>query len=144
MVALTYNEYRREKMLDVQGMISELGVPIAMSLAMMWGCFYLIKYITGQHTTMMNTKFEYLTGIIVKLIDQQKLMQIDLKEWSSNTKTLVDFLTEERDKEQQRLIARAKKKDLQEKIKWKNVNVNVNVVRTVINVKNHRRKQCQI
>ena len=61
---------------------------------------------------MMNTKFEYLTGIIVKLIDQQKLMQMDLKSWSSNTQTLVDFLKEERDNEQQRLIARAKKKNL--------------------------------
>jgi dihydroxyacetone kinase DhaKLM complex PTS-EIIA-like component DhaM len=99
-------------MLDVQGMISELGVPIAMSLAMMWGCFYLIKYITGQHTTMMNTKFEYLTGIIVKLIDQQKLMQMDLKSWSSNTQTLVDFLKEERDNEQQRLIQKAKNRNL--------------------------------
>ena len=99
-------------MVDLQGMISELGVPIAMSLAMMWGCFYLIKYITGQHTTMMNTKFEYLTGIIVKLIDQQKLMQKDLKSWSSNTKTLVDFLTEERDKEKERLIQKAKDKNL--------------------------------
>jgi len=109
MVALTYNvNIRRERMLDVQGMISELGVPIAMSLAMMWGCFYLIKYITGQHTTMMNTRFEYLTGIIVKLIDQQKLMQIDLKAWSSNTKTLVDFLTDEREREQKRLIEQAK------------------------------------
>ena len=113
MVALTYNvNTRREKMIDMQGMISDLGVPIAMSLAMMWGCFYLIKYITGQHTTMMNTKFEYLTGIIVKLIDQQKLMQMDLKSWSSNTQTLVDFLKEERDKEQQRLIQRAKDKEL--------------------------------
>ena len=113
MVALTYNvNTRREKMIDMQGVISDLGVPIAVSLAMMWGCFYLIKYITGQHTTMMNTKFEYLTGIIVKLIDQQKLMQIDLKSWSSNTKTLVDFLTEERDKEKQRLIERAKEKKL--------------------------------
>ena len=112
MVALTYNVNRREKMVDMQSLISDLGVPIATSLAMMWGCFYLIKYITGQHTTMMNTKFEYLTGIIVKLIDQQKLMQIDLKSWSSNTKTLVDFLTEERDKEKQRLIERAKNKDL--------------------------------
>ena len=112
MVALTYNDYRRDKMVDLQGMISELGVPIAMSLAMMWGCFYLIKYITGQHTTMMNTKFEYLTGIIVKLIDQQKLMQMDLKSWSSNTQTLVEFLKEERDKEQQRLIERAKEKKL--------------------------------
>ena len=61
---------------------------------------------------MMNNKFEYLTNIIVKLIDQQKLMQIYLKSWSSNTKTLVDFLTEERDKEQQRLIQRAKDKEL--------------------------------
>ena len=112
MVALTYNNDRREKMIDVQSAISELGVPIATSLAMMWGCFYLIKYITGQHTEMMNNKFEYLTGIIVKLIDQQKLMQMDLKSWSSNTETLVDFLKEERDKEQQRLIERAKKKNL--------------------------------
>ena len=112
MVALTYNVNRREKMVDLQGMISELGVPIAMSLAMMWGCFYLIKYITGQHTEMMNNRFEYLTGIIIKLIDQQKLMQMDLKEWSSNTETLVEFLKDERDREQKRLIERAKEKKL--------------------------------
>ena len=112
MVALTYNVSRREKMIDMQSAISELGVPIATSLAMMWGCFYLIKYITGQHTEMMNNKFEYLTGIIVKLIDQQKLMQMDLKSWSSNTETLVEFLKEERDKEQQRLIQRAKDKEM--------------------------------
>ena len=36
MVALTYNNDRREKMIDVQSAISELGVPIATSLAMMW------------------------------------------------------------------------------------------------------------
>tara|TARA_R100001082_G_scaffold82776_1_gene49578 strand:- start:325 stop:660 length:336 start_codon:yes stop_codon:yes gene_type:complete len=111
MVSLTYNNDRREKM-DIQTLISDLGVPIATSVAMMWGCFYLIKYITGQHTVMMNTKFEYLTGIIVKLIDQQKLMQMDLKEWSSNTETLVQFLREERDREQQRLIQKAKDKQL--------------------------------
>ena len=111
MVALTYNVNRREKM-DIQGLISDLGVPIATSLAMMWGCFYLIKYITGQHTEMMNNKFEYLTGIIVKLIDQQKLMQMDLKSWSSNTETLVEFLKDEREKEKQRLLERAKNKDL--------------------------------
>jgi len=53
-----------------------------------------------------------LTGILVKLIDQQKLMQLNLKEWSSNTETLVDFLKDERDKEQQRLIEKAKNKGL--------------------------------
>jgi len=98
--------------MDMQGLISDLGVPIATSLAMMWGCFYLIKYITGQHTEMMNNKFEYLTNIIVKLIDQQKLMQMDLKEWSSNTETLVNFLKEEREKEKERLVQKAKDKNL--------------------------------
>ena len=111
MVSLTYNNDRREKM-DIQTLISDLGVPTATSVAMMWGCFYLIKYITGQHTEMMNNKFEYLTNIIVKLIDQQKLMQMDLKEWSSNTETLVEFLKDERDREQQRLIDKAKNKGL--------------------------------
>ena len=111
MVALTYNDCRRDNM-DMQGLISDLGVPIATSLAMMWGCFYLIKYITGQHTEMMNNKFEYLTNIIVKLIDQQKLMQMDLKEWSSNTETLVNFLKEEREKEKERLVQKAKDKNL--------------------------------
>ena len=38
MVALTYNVNRRDKM-DMQGLISDLGVPIATSLAMMWGLF---------------------------------------------------------------------------------------------------------
>ena len=112
MVALTYNDYRRDKMVEIQSLISDLGVPIATSLAMMWGCFYLIKYITGQHTVMMNTKFEYLTGIIVKLIDQQKLMQMDLKSWSSNTQTLVEFLREEKDREKERLVQKAKDKNL--------------------------------
>ena len=94
--------------MDIQQLVSELGVPIALSMAMMWGCFYLIKYITGQHTILMNQKFTDLQSINIKLIDQQKLMQLDLKALSSNVQTLVTFIIEERDKEKDRLIQKLK------------------------------------
>jgi|TARA_Y100000310_G_scaffold110767_1_gene109201 phosphotransferase system IIA component len=97
--------------MDIQQMVSELGVPIAVSLAMMWGCFYLIKYITGQHTVLMNQKFQNLTEINIKLIDQQKLMQLDLKALESNVATLVSFIIEERDKEKDRLVQKLKDKN---------------------------------
>ena len=97
--------------MDIQQLVSELGVPIALSIAMMWGCFYLIKYITGQHTVLINQKFTTLTDINIKLIDQQKLMQLDLKALESNIATLVSFIIEERDKEKTRLLNSLKQKN---------------------------------
>ena len=97
--------------MNIQELVSELGVPIAVSLAMMWGCFYLIKYITGQHTILMNQKFTTLTDINIKLIDQQKLMQLDLKALETNIKTLVSFIIESKDKEQERLLNQLKKQN---------------------------------
>ena len=98
-------------MMDIQQLVSELGVPIALSIAMMWGCFYLIKYITGQHTVLMNQKFTTLTDINIKLIDQQKLMQLDLKALQTNVATLVSFIIEERDREKDRLVQKLKDKN---------------------------------
>ena len=97
--------------MNIQQLVSELGVPIALSIAMMWGCFYLIKYITGQHTILMNQKFTTLTDINIKLIDQHKLMQLDLKALESNVATLVTFIIEERDKEKDRLVQKLKDKN---------------------------------
>ena len=95
--------------MDIQQLISDLGVPIALSISMMYGCFYLIKYITGQHTVLMNQKFQSLTDINIKLIDQQKLMQLDIRTQTSNIETLVSFIIEERDKEKERLLKQLKK-----------------------------------
>ena len=97
--------------MNIQQLVSDLGVPIALSVAMMWGCFYLIKYITGQHTVLINQKFTTLTDINIKLIDQQKLMQLDLKALESNIATLVSFIIEERDKEKTRLLDSLKQKN---------------------------------
>ena len=81
-------------MMDMQQVVSELGVPITVSLAMMWGCFYLIKYITGQHTIMMNQRFEYITEMVVKLIDQQKLMQMDIKEYKGALRMFIRLINQ--------------------------------------------------
>ena len=97
--------------MDIQQVVSELGVPIAMSLAMMWGCFYLIKYITRNLTEMLLTRFYELRLIIIKLIDKQKEMEIKLSEWSSNTDTLVKFIVEAQEREKERIIRSYKKKN---------------------------------
>ena len=97
--------------MDVQSLVSDLGVPIATSLAMMWGCFYLIKYITGQLTTLLLSKFDELRAIIIKLIDKQKEMEIKLSEWSSNTDTLVKFIMDAQEREKERIIRDYKKKN---------------------------------
>jgi len=97
--------------MDIQQLVSELGVPIALSIAMMWGCFYLIKYITGQHTVLMNQRFQALTDIIIKLIDQSKVVQSDVSNLDTNVNTLVSFIIEERDREKERLLKQIKKQN---------------------------------
>ena len=97
--------------MNIQQLVSDLGVPIALSISMMYGCFYLIKYITGQHTILMNQKFQTLMDINIKLIDQQKLMQLDLKALESNVQTLVSFIIEAKDMEKSRLLDQLKKRN---------------------------------
>ena len=97
--------------MDVQSLVSELGVPIATTLAMMWGCFYLIKYITGNLTEMLLTRFDELRAIIIKLIDKQKEMEIKLSEWSSNTDTLVRFIMDAQEREKERILRDYKKQN---------------------------------
>ena len=97
--------------MNIQELISDLGVPIAVSLAMMWGCFYLIKYITGQHTVLMNQKFQALTDIHIKLIDQQKQMQLKMESQAQNVATIVSFIIETKDREQERLLSQLKKQN---------------------------------
>ena len=97
--------------MNIQQLVSDLGVPIALSISMMYGCFYLIKYITGQHTILMNQKFQTLMDIAIKLIDQSKLMQLDVKEQKASVKTLVSFIIEERAEKQERLLDQIKKQN---------------------------------
>ena len=58
----------------------------------------------------LKSDYSRIEGIIIKLIDQQKLMQLDLAEQESNVKTLVEFLQAERDMEKDRLLSKLEKR----------------------------------
>ena len=90
--------------MDIQQLVSELGVPIALSISLMYGCYFLIRYITSQHTILMTQKFQDLTNIHIKLIDQQKQMQLKMEGQAQNVATIVSFIIEAKDKEQERLL----------------------------------------
>ena len=97
--------------MDIQQLVSELGVPIALSISLMYGCYFLIRYITSQHTILMTQKFQDLTNIHIKLIDQQKQMQLKMEAQAQNVATIVGFIIEERDREKDRLIQKLKDKN---------------------------------
>ena len=113
--------------MDILALIDSHGLPIAGVIILGFSVAKLISYILVAqdkklegYNAQIVAEFEELEAelkkdysriesIIVKLIDQQKLMQIDLAEQESNVKTLVEFLQKERDLEQERLLNKLKK-----------------------------------
>ena len=61
--------------MDIIQMIETLGIPVAVALALGYCCIYLIKFINQRLTE----RIDELRNILIKLIDQQKLMQLDIK-----------------------------------------------------------------
>lgn len=114
--------------MDVLSLIDSHGLPIAGVIILGVAVAKLISYILVEqdkklegYNAQIVAEFEELElelkkdysrieGIIIKLIDQQKLMQMDLAEQESNVKTLVEFLQKERDLEQERLLRKLDKR----------------------------------
>jgi ribosome-binding protein aMBF1 (putative translation factor) len=112
---------------DVLAVIDSHGLPIAGMIILGIGVTKLISYILFAqdkklegYNAQIVEEFEELESelkkdysriesIIIKLIDQQKLMQLDLAEQESNVKTLVEFLQTERDLEKDRLLSKLEK-----------------------------------
>ena len=90
--------------------LEQFGIPLTVAAAFGYFIWKQNQFIQKELMEELDESFGRLEAIIVKLIDQQKLMQMDLKEWSSNTETLVQFLKDERDREMQRLIEKGKQK----------------------------------
>ena len=76
--------------MDIEKVISDLGFPIAMSLASLWGAFYLIRYITGNLTELLVNRFEELRLIIIKLIDNSKQERADNKLYFEKVVTMLN------------------------------------------------------
>ena len=59
--------------------IEKFGIPVAVAMAFGFFIWKQNKYIQDDLTKDIHSKFNRLEGIIIKLIDQQKKMQIELR-----------------------------------------------------------------
>jgi hypothetical protein len=79
--------------MDPIAILEKFGVPIAFCLGLAWFIYQQNKYIQDDLTKDLKERFERLEGIIIKLIDQQKLMQIELGKITSKYNALVTIIT---------------------------------------------------
>ena len=73
--------------------LEKFGVPIAFCLGLAWFINKQNKYIQDDLTKDIHQTFNRLEGIIIKLIDQQKKMQIEMRGIVKTYQTLVEIIT---------------------------------------------------
>ena len=73
--------------------IEKFGIPVAVAMAFGFFIWKQNKYIQGDLTKDIHQKFNRLEGIIIKLIDQQKKMQIEMRGIVKSYQTLVEIIT---------------------------------------------------
>ena len=74
-------------------LIEKFGVPITVACAFGFFICKQNKYIQDDLTKDIHQKFNRLEGIIIKLIDQQKKMQIEQRGIVKSYQTLIDIIT---------------------------------------------------
>lgn len=79
--------------MDILAIIEEFGIPVAVTVVFGFFIFKQNKYIQDDLTKDINGHFKRLESIIIKLIDQQKRNQIELKGLKSNYQSIVDIVT---------------------------------------------------
>ena len=73
--------------------IEKFGIPVAVACAFGFFIWKQNKYIQDDLTKDIHQKFNRLEGIIIKLIDQQKKIQIELRGIIKSYQSLVDIIT---------------------------------------------------
>ena len=79
--------------MDLFAVIEEFGIPVAVAMAFGFFIWKQNKYIQDDLKKDIHQKFNRLEGIIIKLIDQQKKMQIEQRGIVKSYQTLIDIIT---------------------------------------------------
>ena len=79
--------------MDLFAVIEEFGIPVAVAMAFGFFIWKQNKYIQDDLTKDIHQMFNRLEGIIIKLIDQQKKMQIEQRGIVKSYQTLIDIIT---------------------------------------------------
>ena len=78
--------------MDWLSILEQYGVPLVVAVAMFLMVKQQNKYIQDELSKEIRESFGRLEGILVKLIDQQKKMQLEQKGIENSYKTLVEVI----------------------------------------------------
>mgnify|MGYP003628187485 CR=1 FL=1 len=78
--------------MDWLQILEQYGIPICVAIAFGFFIWKQNKYIQDDLSKDIHQKFNRLEGILVKLIDQQKKMQIEQKGLERSYKALVEII----------------------------------------------------
>ena len=80
-------------MVEMLDILERFGLPVMMVLALGWYVKAQNTWIQNELQTELRESFERLEGIIVKLIDAQKGMQLEQKDIKASFHAIVEILS---------------------------------------------------
>ena len=80
--------------------LEKFGIPVTVAMAFGFFIWKQNKYIQDDLTKDISNRFSRLEGIVIKLIDQQKKMQIEQRGITKSYEALVDIIVKLMKKEQ--------------------------------------------
>ena len=78
--------------MDILNILETFGIPVAVALAFGFFIWKQNRFIQDELQKELRESFNRVESIIIKLIDQQKLMQIEQKGLERSYKTLVEII----------------------------------------------------
>ena len=75
--------------MDILQVLEQFGIPVAMSIAFGFFIWKQNRFIQQTLMQELDQDFKRLEGIIIKLIDQQKLVQMEVKKFHGIYKSLI-------------------------------------------------------
>ena len=79
--------------MDIFSILETFGVPVAMSVAFGFFIWKQNKFIQDELQKELRESFERVEGIIIKLIDAQKAMQLETKDVKASYHAVVEILS---------------------------------------------------
>ena len=80
------------QMMDWLQILEQYGIPVVVAIAFGFFIWKQNKFIQDELAKEMRSSFDNVTGILIKLIDQQKVMQIELKGLNRQYHALVEII----------------------------------------------------
>ena len=78
--------------MDILAVLEQFGIPVAVAMAFGFFIWKQNRFIQSTLMQELDQDFKRLEGIIIKLIDQQKMMQMEIKRMKGSYDAIIDIM----------------------------------------------------